>query len=48
MQKNNTDTSQQPEEREIDLIDLIRKLWLERMFILKVTGVFIQIGRAHV
>ena len=44
MQKNNTDTSQQPEEREIDLIDLIRKLWLERMFILKVTGVFILLG----
>ena len=44
MQKNNTDTTQQPEEREIDLIDLIRKLWLERMFILKVTGVFILLG----
>ena len=44
MQKNNTDTTQQPEEREIDLIDLIRKLWLERMFILKVTGEFILLG----
>ncbi len=42
MQKKNTDTK--PEAEEIDLIELIRKLWLKRKFILKVTGVFILLG----
>jgi len=29
---------------EIDLIDLLRKLWVKRKFILMVTGVFLLIG----
>lgn len=44
MQKKHTDTTQKPEEQEIDLVDLIRKLWLKRKFIFKVTGVFILLG----
>lgn len=33
-----------PEENEIDLIEVVRKLWKRRKFILKVTAVFICLG----
>lgn len=33
-----------PEEQEIDIVELIRKLWLQRKLVLKITGVFIFLG----
>lgn len=44
MHQNNTQTPQKPEEHEIDLVELIQKLWNRRRFILKVTGVFVLLG----
>jgi uncharacterized protein involved in exopolysaccharide biosynthesis len=46
MEQQNLPTVPQPvqESDEIDLVDLIRKLWVKRKFILKVTAVFLLIG----
>ncbi len=46
MEQQNLPTVPQPiqESDEIDLVDLLRKLWVKRKFILKVTAVFLLIG----
>lgn len=46
MEQQNLPTVPQPiqESDEIDLVDLIRKLWVKRKFILKVTAIFLLIG----
>ena len=35
---------QEVEENEIDLIELIKRFWEKRMFIVKVTAVFLCLG----
>ena len=46
MEQNNLPTAPQPspESDEIDLVDLIGKLWVKRMFIVKTTAIFLLIG----
>ena len=33
-----------PEEQEIDLVELIQKMWINRWLIIKVTAVFMVLG----
>ena len=44
MEQNMNQYNNLPEEQEIDLVELIQKMWINRWLIIKVTAVFMVLG----